>query len=1028
MLTYSEWTERLCKHYFNESNAGRPVTFFVDDEVLGLLEGGGDASTGVASLAQAVRSRLALDSWGRRFARIDDECGRWKAGGAIGCPPSLPLLAVAVLAGTHMAAESGISAANYWKRFRDILNLHETNDLKGYQDVFPGLWQQLTWWLDTDHGGGLGTSTVDDDPWPTVIGYALSQSLFREADRQHLSELFQKLDLVPGEPIDPAELLQYFKAWAPRSPLSRGARLMAADAHYDERLSALLRDEAARYDGTRRDAEGRHLASLVILFEPFPVPTYRVAAERPSTFPEIAEFGNGEFSIQLSPLVEGWYAEAWSLDDAWLGEGLRLSHAGFVLLLRHAGVVPFTRNRDFGCWSSVSKFEPSEPHVLLVTEQLKDRVAEYLGSHALAGWKAEPAEFAPKGWSLFTNVVVEESPKTPPEGPLAVLMPVVRERPTFRGGLLLDLSVRMYLHGGEPDLWLPSLMGADTSVEVDGTVIDAEPGSRIPLRDLQLSEGAHEVVVGASNLSFRTVPSLKAGEAQGTGSVVHRLRRANGGYLPVSLGATVDASVGLGGDGEVSVSGAHLDGAADDLPPAQQTVLLPAGAADYLLLGARVGEVMEVHEPPRPKWLDNVAGKKLFPSGFDVHSSFPVVWAVYERFGRSVARLVSARPPREWAGAEDAAASRWRNTFRSDPEVHETDQALWDAYIRVADGVDLEEEAVLAVANHSVANHSPSANEGEPASADEDVADPLEADPHELLLRWTSELGTGSWTAFRNAHDWLFNAGRSESEQVKATTTIHNHSILGHIEVDWQADRWAAAPGAITILPSAGGHAVMAGSRTRKRTRRFMDVVNGGERDVFAEAHPQEWGPSAIFLAAGSDQDIEDIAAEVGVRYEVCVSERLAALLPSIDSYLQLGDSTPGAKGYGVERFDTSYMLFRRCESDSEPGFYRYDVPGRPELRFVDDTRSYFRVDRALGIYAELRRAKQMVLRWEPDSVNGTLFVPYRAQLPVLHARAAVLSCGLAPILQRGPWEWIYRNVPRESARRIGASLGQVIP
>ena len=30
-----------------------------------------------------------------------------------------------------MAREKGISAANYWKRFRDILDLQAPNDLKG---------------------------------------------------------------------------------------------------------------------------------------------------------------------------------------------------------------------------------------------------------------------------------------------------------------------------------------------------------------------------------------------------------------------------------------------------------------------------------------------------------------------------------------------------------------------------------------------------------------------------------------------------------------------------------------------------------------------------------------------------------------------------------------------------------------------------------------------------------------------------------------------------------------------------------
>src|SRR5690348_3635913 len=106
-LTYADWTERLCLHFFKEERTGQPVTFFVDDDLLGALEGSGDPDLGVASLTAAVRSRLSRDTYGRRFARIDSECTSWKVAGAAGCPPSLSLLAVAVLAGTRMARERG---------------------------------------------------------------------------------------------------------------------------------------------------------------------------------------------------------------------------------------------------------------------------------------------------------------------------------------------------------------------------------------------------------------------------------------------------------------------------------------------------------------------------------------------------------------------------------------------------------------------------------------------------------------------------------------------------------------------------------------------------------------------------------------------------------------------------------------------------------------------------------------------------------------------------------------------------------
>ena len=383
-LTYADWTKRLCEHFFRRERSGLPVTLFVDNDVLGALEGSGDGDRAVASLTAAVRSRLTPDSYARRFHRIDDECTKWKVDGAHGCPPSLPLLAVAVLAGTHMAREAGIAPNNYWKRFDDLLGLGR-GDRKGITEVLPGLWDQLTWWLDTRHNGELGRSTIQEDSWWTIIGYALSQALFRESDRQHLTEFFYRIGLAPAEEVSPSELLQYFKAWVPKSRLSPGAKQMAGDSRYDERLAALLVDEASRWDGVLRDEKGRRIGSLVLMLEPFPQPSYRVGAERPVGFPEEAAFtGERGFSIALTASVEGWFAEAWPLHVEWLTNGLRLESDEFVLAFRGAPVLVLGKNRDLGCWASVRRLEPSEEHYVLAHESQASAVESFLDEHALA--------------------------------------------------------------------------------------------------------------------------------------------------------------------------------------------------------------------------------------------------------------------------------------------------------------------------------------------------------------------------------------------------------------------------------------------------------------------------------------------------------------------------------------------------------------------------------------------------------------------------------------------------------------------
>lgn len=1092
-LTYAAWTERLCLHFFNEQRAGQPVTFFVDDDLLGALEGSGDPDLGVASLTAAVRSRLSRDTYGRRFARIDSECTSWKVGGAAGCPPSLPLLAVTVLAGTRMAREEGISKRNYWTRFRDLLDLEDANDLKGINDVLPGLWEQLKWWLDTENEGRLGRCTVEKDPWWTIIGYALSQALFRESDRQQLTELFRRIGLEPGEDIESEELLQRFKAWAPGSPLSEGAKHMAADARYNDRLSGILADEASRWDGVLRDERGRKIGALVLAYEPSPRPVYTIAAERPAGFPSDASYGTNGFERRLTESVDGWYGEVWPLEPRWLDEGLRLDAGAFVLQYRPAPVVPLARNRVLGCWASVVRIEPGEKYIVLADHAHSAPVESFLSDHALDEWKRAEAAFAPPGWTLFTGVTIEESPQHAPLGPLAVLAPTLRERPTLRGGLPLDPAVALYLCGGEPDLWLPSLMSDEDLLTVDGRSVRASPGQRVALRERALGPGNHEITLGAAKLLFTTAEMLRRSAAPGTGTVGHRIAATGGGFKAASAGAI---AVGPAVANEIVVVGACLLGDPKVLPRSRPTVVLPLNARSYLLVGARPGQVAHPIQPPRPEWLDHI-GEGLFPSGFEVAPAFEVVWVIVERNdGKLAVRLRNPLPPEAGDTAPASDMAVWSAAFDQTPDVGARGRELWAEYAdmaaklavgtpptalvttperrgahpaHAAPAASVEARARPTIAGFGVV--LPLKTQSDLVRVYEDDENPyqvtswvrtgrwkvakrtegdqgvslvgtytseaealqairvrLDGQPagsapekYELLLDWISERGAGTWPQFRDAHDWLFNSGQQEGKQTKATTTIHGLSVLGHLEIDWDTGGWAVAPTTLTILPNAGAHAVLCGSRTRALLDAFATATS--DSDLYSEAHAQEWGPNALFVAAKDEDAIELLARRLGVTYELCVSERLATVLPALDSYLELCTSTPAARGYGVERFDPRLLTFRRADTESGAGLYRYDLWGRPEFRFVSDDGVYYKVDWALGVHAELRRCGKREIRYMPESVNGTLTVPFRAQLPALHARTAVLCSGLMPKLDN--WKWHYPNVPLDTATAIARALGQ---
>lgn len=296
---------------------------------------------------------------------------------------------------------------------------------------------------------------------------------------------------------------------------------------------------------------------------------------------------------------------------------------------------------------------------------------------------------------------------------------------------------------------------------------------------------------------------------------------------------------------------------------------------------------------------------------------------------------------------------------------------------------------------------------------------------HDLLLEWASERGDGSWHQLRDVHQWLFEDATARGWQPTPGWSARMLSTLGHIEIDWEAATWGASAPVLTLLPSAGAHALLTGGRTRALRDRLPSAVWDEANDVYLHEHDQRNAPTAVLVAGEDESAIEALAERLGVAYEHSVSDRLSRLLPTLDSYLALSRSTPAAAGYGVERLNVNTLEWRATESDREPGFYRYDIIGRPAYRLLDNDDSVYNLDLAIGIYASLSRWGENALRYEADSVNGTLLVPFGAPLPTLQARTAAMCSGLAPSRQQGALaHW---NVPRVVAERIAWSLDQTL-
>lgn len=676
-LLYEEWNDLLARQFFVEQNRGRPVTFFIDDELLAKLRGT-SIDDAVADLVSAVRSMTTGGD--SPYDRIWHETNRWWKAGAVGAPPSLPLLAVAVLAATRMARTGRVAPNNYYVRFRELIGIGGRGEAPGYGQIIPDLWEWLHRWLEEKEAGRLGRSTIRRHHKWTNIGYALSQALFRESDRQRLTYFFEWFGLKPGERFDTAELFTYFRVWAQKyGRMTSGVLRMLDDPTYSEQLAEIVVTEAQQWDGATRDDAGRRRLPVHVLLHVFPrsrlefIPRSRVGD------PPSLRIDGPIGRIQLERINDEWYSTLeLQVSAGILREGFSATSGGVTLEYVPETVIPFRQDEALGAWVSEPRVTPSEWHYVLVSSHLATSVGAFLGRFAQEGWTERDVPGL-EGWKLFGVVVIEGPVEGSVDDALECLVPLVQFRPALLGGLLLPRGV--YLSGGEPDVWVPPGLGVVRDVEVGGRRMHVEPdGGRLPLKELHLPPGTHEVRVGPTHLDFATIVSTGSVRPAGTGTLAHHLR-TDGSVRPVKQDpADWDGVQPM--PGEIRVTGALISTENHIFQRGPSPLILPAGCRDYRLVGARVGEIQALREPPKPPWMRRV---RMQAQGFEYHPSIEVVWVLTLTSRGWGVRLRSRQEPQTFRVAGDEAVASWCECFLgTPPALAPADKELWDRYANVA--------------------------------------------------------------------------------------------------------------------------------------------------------------------------------------------------------------------------------------------------------------------------------------------------------------------------------------------------------
>ncbi len=694
------WRDWLGDNFFCRRDVTRPVVYCVDADALLEISGGQDPGIVAAALAGVVESdcRLRSDPRGglRELAR---EQAAWKRKEAAGYPPCLPLLAVTVLAASRMVTSEQATAQAYWFRFHELVGTDSACQAP-LGEYLPGFWDDLAWWLDEVEVGARGLSTAQTHPHFTVIGYALSQAMFREVDRTGaLPVFFAEQGLPPGRNIDDwSPYLPGLRSWAPSAGLSAGALSACLDVVFEPYLAGVLGDALARWGGATsaapRVGQGGPtaadlLGSFHLHFSTGPPGTWELVVRRPPAFPDGGTFTGGGVELALEPSRENeWFDGPLGLGDLDLRGGLSVSCGAARCVWESRDLRVLKGDPVWGGWTEVQQVLLGDLVRVVAAPEISTEVEAFLGENVQAGWTSFAAR---GGWVCFADVVIGGASNSGGDPRLAALLPLSKEPSlSIQNGLRLPASGRpTYLRGGEPDLVFPAASARPEVIEIDGQPHQADAsgalstGWTVTLRKRQIDVGHH--VARAHPFPAATFSSAHAPVVLGHTPIVLATLGAFDGTA-TSFGDLQELrECPLPGSGRAVISGGAILGDPDALPGGGTWQFVSPDVYHYWVLGAIPGEIIEDVGPGSDGWCEDMIGLQFSRVGLDV--PFAPMWMITETAlqGLMVTRLGGMAPAASrtasgllpWCAALSTAAD-------SAPRVAPPDQVLWDAYLRTA--------------------------------------------------------------------------------------------------------------------------------------------------------------------------------------------------------------------------------------------------------------------------------------------------------------------------------------------------------
>ncbi len=290
-----------------------------------------------------------------------------------------------------------------------------------------------------------------------------------------------------------------------------------------------------------------------------------------------------------------------------------------------------------------------------------------------------------------------------------------------------------------------------------------------------------------------------------------------------------------------------------------------------------------------------------------------------------------------------------------------------------------------------------------------------------LLLEWMTHLGSGTWSAFRNAVDELYGDSAEDDEHAFYRRLRVTLSDLGHADFFVEGSRrWRTRRPALVGLVGSDTKHMLTGGRTTELAEHLADAAADAGALVTTEVVlglPQ-------MRIKGDSARLKHVADSLGLQYLPNAAAVLAARLPRLRETLRTAAEAAEPINWSVRSwcFRVADWVTERRERTVREYSNRYGV--RRYLVAVGRRRALREIDKRSAIYCAALIQNEKIALYSHST--RALRVPHWAPLPEQHARTACLAGGTLP--SAGAGELVFNSIDPRIAAALLVSLGQGFP